>query len=512
MDTKDIMRLIAMAGYLVMIVVIGIWASKRSKTSEEFYLGERGLGPWVSAMSAEASDMSSWLLMGLPGLAYATGLADAGWTAVGLALGTYLNWKIVALRMRTYTEIAGDSITVPDFFSNRFHDRKKILMNVAAIFIFLFFIVYTSSGFVACGKLFESLFGFNYQMSMLISAAAIIIYTIIGGFLAESTVDFIQGMLMIVALLVTIAFGLVTVGGVPAVLESTRDYVGYFNIFSTADPAGGAAVPFGVIKVLSALAWGLGYFGMPHVLLRFMAIRKPQELKKARRIGTTWVVFALCFAVCMGMLGRALYPDLLTGTATENIFIEMCKRLFNTGILPLIGGVMLSGIVAAQTSTSDSQLLIASSAVSQNFFKGWLKPKADDKQVMVVSRVTILIIAVFACILALNPQSSIFNIVSFAWAGFGAVFGPLVLFSLFWKRTTLAGALAGMLSGGIVVFVWNLVLSKLGGIFSLYELLPAFIVSSIMIVVVSLLTRTSDSVEREFDKYQEMTRKYQTEE
>lgn len=501
MEGKELMTLIAMIGYLVMIVAIGVFFSKKNKTSEEFYIGGRGLGPWVTAMSAGASDMSGWLLMGLPGLAYATGLADAGWTAIGLALGTYLNWKLVAVPLRHYTEISSNSITLPDYFSNRFYDEKKILMNFAALFILIFFVVYTSSGFVACGKLFESLFGFNYQVSMIASALIIVIYTAIGGFMAESAVDFVQGILMIVALTVIITIGVVAAGGIPQILASTGANTGYLSIFSSSTQDATKASSFGIIKILSGLAWGLGYVGMPHILLRFMAIRDAQELKKARNIGTTWCIVSLTMAIIIGVVGRALYPTLLTGKATESIFIVMCKTLLDKGFLPIIGGVMLCGILAAQISTSDSQLLLASASVSQNFYKGFLKPNATEKSVMWMSRLTIIGVAICAAVMALNPDSSIFEIVSFAWAGFGACFGPLVVFSLYWKRINLQGAIAGMITGGVAVFVWKMLLSPLGGVFSLYELLPAFIASSIAIIIVSKCTREpSKKIQEEFDK------------
>lgn len=506
MQTQEIITLVAMIAYLVMVVVVGIMASKNSKTAEQFYLGGRGMGPWITAMSAEASDMSGWLLMGLPGLAYASGLADAGWTAIGLAIGTYLNWKVIALRLRSYTVVV-DCITVPDFFSSRYHDKRKILMSLSALFILLFFIVYTSSGFVACGKLFVSLFGFPYLPAMLASAGVILIYTVVGGFLAESTVDFIQGIIMFVSLIAVVAIGVGAVGGPGTLSASANSLDGYLSLFTSHNLETGDSEPFGIYKILSGLAWGLGYVGMPHVLLRFMAIRDGKELKKSRIIGTTWCFISLAMAVLIGMIGRALYPEALSGNATENIFILMCKNLLSGGALPIIGGVMLSGILAAQISTSDSQLLLASSAVSQNFYQQILNKKATDKQIMIVARATILVVAAAAILLALDPDSSVFGIVSFAWAGFGATFGPVIAFSLYWKRANLPGAIAGMLAGGITVLVWKLGLSRLGGVFSIYELLPAFILSSIAIVVVSVLTAPpSDEICAEFDKARAMSK------
>ncbi|MDF2685768.1 MAG: sodium/proline symporter [Clostridia bacterium] len=507
MNGNEIMMLITMICYLVLIVIVGILFGRKNKTSEEFYLGGRGLGPWVTAMSAEASDMSGWLLMGLPGLAYVSGLADAGWTAIGLAIGTYLNWKITAKPLRCYTQIAANSITIPDFFSNRFHDKKKILMNIAAIFIFIFFVVYTASGFVACGKLFVSLFGFDYITSMLVSAAIILIYTVIGGFLAESTVDFIQGILMFISLIVIISLSTGTAGGITQVISDTGAKEGFLSLLSTSNVEENTSTGYSIISILSGLAWGLGYFGMPHVLLRFMAIRNAKELKKSRIIGTTWCVISLTIAVLIGIVGRALYPTLPDGSDAENIFIILSKNLLSGGFLPIIAGVMLCGILAAQMSTSDSQLLVSSSAISQNFFKGLIKPKATDKQVMWVARITIIAVAILAFIIALNPNGSIFKIVSFAWAGFGATFGPLILFSLYWKRTNLPGAITGMVSGGITVLVWKLLLSNLGGIFSIYELLPAFIVSCLSIFIVSMLTKEPEaSIIKDFDDYKELVK------
>ncbi|WP_312642744.1 sodium/proline symporter PutP [Hydrogenoanaerobacterium sp.] len=507
MSNQEVMMLVAMIGYLILIVAIGITFGKHNKTSEEFYIGGRGLGPWVTAMSAEASDMSGWLLMGLPGLAYATGLADAGWTAIGLALGTYLNWVFTARPLRNYTQIANNSITIPDYFSNRFHDSKKILMNIAALFILLFFVVYTASGFVACGKLFASLFGFNYVASMIVSAIIVVVYTVVGGFLAESVVDFVQGTLMFVVLISIVAIGANAAGGFAQVLADGGAREGYLSLLQSNNLETGASSNFDLVKILSSLAWGLGYFGMPHVLLRFMAIRDGRELKKSRRIGTTWCVISLAMAVLIGVVGRTLYPTMLTGNATESIFIEMCKRLLNSGLLPIVAGVMLCGILAAQISSSDSQLLLASSAVAQNFFKGLLKPKATEKEVMNVSRITLILIAVVAALFAMNPNSSVFQIVSFAWAGFGATFGPLIIFSLYWRRINLPGAIAGMVGGGVTVVIWKVLISKLGGIFSVYELLPAFIVSCLCIYVVSKATdEPSKEIYAEFDAYKKMTK------
>lgn len=508
MSAAYMMRLAAMVAYMVLIVVVGVIYSKKNKTSEGFYLGDRGLGPWVVAMSAEASDMSGWLLMGLPGLAYVSGLADAGWTAIGLAIGTYLNWLITGRRLRIYTKVASNSITLPDFFSNRFHDQKKILMNIAALIILVFFIPYTAAGFMTCGNLFNSLFGFNYLTSMIISSVIIVIYTVIGGFLAESTVDFIQGTLMFIALLLIVVLGVVNAGGIGNVIANANALPGFNSLFYSYVEATGTAKPYGALGIASGLAWGLGYFGMPHVLLRFMAIRDANEMKKARRIGTTWVLITMGAALAIGMIGRSLYP-VMSGIEEfqgdpERIFVVMCMRLLNTGLLPIIAGIMLCGVLAAQISTSDSQLLVASSAISQNFYKGLIRTNASEKEVMWVSRVTIVVIAVLGVfVAALVPaDSTIFKVVSFAWAGFGAAFGPLVLFMLFWRRMNIPGAIAGIVVGGASVLIWKFFLSGLGGFFGIYELAPAFVLSCIAIVVVSLLTKAPQkSVLDEFDAY-----------
>ena len=512
MDGNTIQILVAMIIYMAVVIVIGVvFAKKANKSSEDYFLGGRSLGPWVTAMSAEASDMSGWLLMGLPGVAYWCGLADAFWTAFGLAIGTYLNWLIVAKRLRRYSVRANNSITLPDFFSNRFREKKKVIMSIAAIFILIFFTVYAASCFVTCGKLFSTLFGAKYETMMIIGAVFVLLYTILGGFLAESASDFMQGIVMIVALAVIVVISTANAGGIGAVLDNAKSIPGFFEFFGLASPkvadgaqvvgANGlewnAAAKYGFLTVCSTMAWGLGYFGMPQVLLRFMAIRKEEELKFSRRIAMIWVVISLGVAVFIGIAGRALFPTAhLTKAASESIFITLA-----TSSLPaILAGFVMAGILAATISSSDSYLLIAASAFAKNIFQGVAKKKANDKQVMLVTRITLLAIALIAIVIALDENSVIFNVVSFAWAGFGATFGPLMLFSLFWKRTNRAGAIVGMISGGGMVFLWKLVISKLGGVFAIYELLPAFIFSSLCIVVVSLLTAPpSKEIEEDFE-------------
>ena len=499
-----------------MCVVIGIgvyFAKRANQNSDNYYLGGRSLGPWVAAFSAEASDMSGWLLMGLPGLAYWTGLADAFWTAIGLAIGTYVNWLLVAKRLRRYSHVAGNSITLPEFFSNRFHEKHKVILTISSVFILVFFCVYASSCFVTCGKLFSSIFGADYRLMMLCGVAFVVIYTFLGGFLAESTSDFMQAVIMVFALVVVLVSGTVAAGGVGQVFENIRSIPGFLEFFNIASPAldeagnqivqNGAPVfndasPYPLLSVASMLAWGLGYFGMPQVLLRFMAIRKSDELTKSRRVATVWVLISLLSAVTIGLVGRAFNPVAFsTASDAENIFSYLASMLMH----PLFAGLVMAGILAATISSSDSYLLIAASAFSKNLFQGVFHTKVNDKQVMVVSRVTLIVIALIGALIALDENSIIFTIVSFAWAGFGATFGPLMLFSLFWKRTTREGAIAGMLSGGIMVFVWNFLIKPMGGVFGIYELLPAFIISSLFIVAVSLLTREPDKeVLDEFEK------------
>ena len=505
---------VVMLLYMCGIVGIGLYFYKRAqKNSEEYFLGGRSLGPWVTAMSAEASDMSGWLLMGLPGVAYWCGLADAFWTAIGLAIGTYINWLIVAKRLRHYSQISGNAITVPDFFSNRFKENKKVIMGIASVFILVFFTVYAASGFVTCGKLFSTLFGFDYHVMLIVGAAFVVAYTLIGGFLAESVSDFIQAIVMITALVAVIIVGLFQAGGLGAVIENASNIPGFLSLGEIANPITvdgvqpnglfGEASPYGILTVFSMLAWGLGYFGMPQVLLRFMAIRKASEIKKSRRIATVWCVISLAAAVFIGIMGRTLFPthaDLATKGGAESILI-----VFSTEFLPfIVAGLIMAGILAATISSSDSYLLIASSSVSVNIFKGIIKKDKDvnDKQVVWLSRIVLIVIALIGVVIAWDENSVIFTLVSFAWAGFGATFGPLMLFSLFWKRTTRAGAIAGMVTGAASVFLWKLVLNPfVGGVFTIYELLPAFILSSVAIVVVSLLTKKpSAEIEEEFER------------
>lgn len=514
MNSGDRMQIVvAMCSYMVLVIGIGLYYAKRAnESSENYFIGGRSLGPWVTAMSAEASDMSGWLLMGLPGVAYWIGLSDAIWTAIGLGVGTYINWLIVAKRLRKYSTLAGDSITVPDFLSNRFKEKKKVIMTISALFILVFFTIYAASCFVTVGKLFSTLFGIKYHYVMIAGAIFVFFYTVIGGFLAESASDFMQAIVMIFALLTILIVGINVAGGVSAVVENIKAIPGFFDFFGIAQPTVvegvqqlgeggkplfGGAREYGFLTIISTLSWGLGYFGIPQVLIRFMAIRKTEELTQSRRIATTWCVISLLASVAIGLIGRTIYPsELLTQSTSENIFIVMSSNL----LPPLLAGIVMAGILAATISSSDSYLLIAASAFSKNIYQGVLKKDATDKQVMSISRIILLIISLVGVFIALDDTSVIFTVVSFAWAGFGATFGPIILFSLFWKRTTRTGAIAGMISGGSMVFIWKLALKPLGGVFGIYELLPAFITSCIFIILVSLLTKKpSQEITDEFE-------------
>ena len=514
MSSSTICILIAIVAYLGMMLYLGFRYSKASKSSDEFYLGGRQLGPYVTAMSAEASDMSSWLLLGIPGLAYASGICDAAWTAIGLALGTYLNWKLVARRLRRYSVVAGDAITIPDFFSKRFHDDRNIVSTIAALIILVFFCVYVGSCFVTVGKLFSTLFGWDYHLTMVIGAAIVFAYTIIGGYLSVVVTDFIQGLLMFFALAVVFIGSVASAGGIDNTVAFLKGIPGFLDGTHVATPilndageqivkAGqamfGAPADYGIITIISMLAWGLGYFGMPQVLVRFLSIRSSEEIKKSRIIATTWCVISLACGVCIGLVGRAMMPtQFATQAAAENIFIVVSQALLPS----FMCGIVVSGIFAASMSSSSSYMIIGASAVGENIFRGLLHRKATDRQVMMVARITLLVMFIFGIVVAFDQNSSIFQVVSYAWAGLGASFGPLMLTSLYWRRTNKYGAIAGMLSGTATVLIWHNLVKPLGGIFAIYELLPAFIVSLLFIVVVSLLTPApSAEVLHEFDHY-----------
>ena len=446
MSTADICILIAIFAYLAAMIVIGIVFTKKNKSSDDFYLGGRKLGPLVTAMSAEASDMSSWLLMGLPGLAMAGRFAEASWTAIGLAIGPYLNFLIVAKRIRRYSSKI-DAFTIPDFFSKRYKDKHNILSLISALIIIVFFVPYTASGFSACGKLFNTLFGMDYTTAMIISAVVIVAYTTLGGFLAASTTDLVQSIVMTVALIVVLLFGINSAGGWDQVVANVKAIPGFVSFTEVYAGSEGTA-PYNALTIASTLAWGLGYFGMPQLI------------------------------------------------STHGIFPA------------IVAGVILAGILAATMSTADSQLLAASSSVSHNIMHDFFGIKLSEKKAMLLARISVIVISVIAVFMSLNEDSSVFRVVSFAWAGFGAAFGPVVLFALFWKRSIKWGALAGMITGGVMVFVWKYVIAVkfAGTVLEIYELLPAFILASVAIVVVSLITaEPQKEICDEFDEVKAMT-------
>ncbi|MCR5304311.1 MAG: sodium/proline symporter [Lachnospiraceae bacterium] len=489
--------IVTIAVYLFVMILTGIWFSKENNDSGDFYLGGRRLGPLVTAMSAEASDMSSWLLMGLPGVAYLSGVADPGWTAIGLAVGTYLNWLFVARRLRRYTTRLS-TITIPDYFSKRYGDKKGILTCVSAIVIVVFFIPYTASGFAACGKLFSTLFGADYFLSMIISAVIIALYCTLGGFRAVCTTDFIQSICMSISLIIVVFFGISSAGGWDAVVSNASALPGYISLVSTYDAASGTSSPYGFLTILSTAAWGLGYFGMPHILVRFMAIEDENKLNISRRVASIWVVISMGVAILIGIIGLAMskagtIPVFTSSGDSEKVIISIAGVMSQHSVLfAIIAGVILSGVLAATMSTADSQLLASASAISQNLIRDFGKKEIDERKAVRIAQTTVVIISAISVILARNPDSSVFQIVSFAWAGFGAAFGPVMLLSLFWRRSNREGALAGMITGGAMVFIWKFLIKPVGGVFGIYELLPAFLLGLLVNVIVSKATKAPD--------------------
>lgn len=472
--------------YLGLMLWIGAKNYNQSDDLSDYILGGRKLGSWVTAMSAQASDMSGWLLIGLPGAAYAVyqGTSEAIWTAIGLWIGTYCNWKFVAKRLRQYTRKSGDSITLPDFFENRFKDKRHILRVTSGIFIVIFFLVYTAAQFAAGGKLFNTIFGIDYVWGLLIGAVIILAYTSLGGFNAVCITDTIMGLTMFVALIVVPIITTVKMGGIDGVQERlaslTPESLGLF-------PKSNGSI--NTMLLASSLGWGLGYFGQPHILVRFMAIESPDMIKKSRVIAMGWVTITLAAAIVIGIVGKAFMPNLADG---ETIYMELINKMFNQ----VISGVLMTAILAAIMSTASSQLLVAASSVSTDIYATLFKKDLKDPKIVYISRITVVIISVIAIVLALNPESSVFALVAFAWGGFGATFGPMLIFALFWRRTTLAGAGVGMIVGGIADFLWYWLK---GGIWDIYEIIPGFILASITIVVVSLLTEPNKEVMAEFD-------------
>ena len=504
MNSTTIWILVAFAAYMVMMLVIGASYMKTGKSTEDYFLGGRKLGGWVVALSAQASDMSGWLLMGLPGSVYALGTGQM-WIAVGLFLGTVANWLIISGRLRRYTIVANNSLTLPAYFENRFHDKKRILLGISSVVIVIFFLVYTASAFASGGKLFSTVFGCSYHVSLTIGAVIILAYTFMGGFMAVCTTDFIQGMLMLVALVTVpvVAFALMGGNVGPALEQTGVSAANFLNVMKNGDNN------FTAVEIISQLAWGLGYCGMPHILVRFMAVKNQKELNKSKGIAIIWVALSLAFAVVIGVLGRAyLYPTILgaDGGSTEIVFIEMIKQVFTVDIrLPIVAGLFLCGILAAIMSTADSQLLVTASSMSEDIYKGIIKKDATEEKVMKMSRYTVLGVAVLAYLIAWDPNSSIMGLVSNAWAGLGAAFGPTVLMSLFWKRCNLQGAVAGIVSGGLTVIVWDYIPlvagQTLGTVTGLYSLAIGFLISIVLIVIVSLCTKAPDaSIIAEFER------------
>ena len=515
MLTGDFLIMLAMLIYFVVVITIGFVYSKRSNSStSEYFIGGRKVGPWFTALSAEASDMSGYLLMGLPGLAYWCGASDVGWTCIGLAIGTWLNWKFVAERLRRYSVKAGNAITVQGFYSTRFHDNKNIVSTVAAIITLIFFAVYCGSCFVTCGRLFNALFGWNYATMMIMGALIVFLYTMVGGYLSVVATDFVQGCIMFFALAIVVIGSVVMATGVDGAVAFLHDIPGFLSMSTIATPllgpdgqqmveAGkplfGAAGEYGLLTVISTMRWGLGYFGMPQILVRFMGIRSAEEVKVSRRIAVIWVVISMACAVLIGIMGRAILPaDLLTNASAETIFIVMSKIM-----LPSFAcGLVVCGILAASMSSASSYLLITGSAVGENIFRGLFKREATDNQVLIVSRITLAVVLIFGILIAYDENSVIFTVVSYAWAGLGASFGPLTILALYWRRLTKEGAIAGMIGGAAMVLIWHNLIKPIGGVFGIYELLPAFLFSAICIVVVSLLTKAPDQeVLDEFDHY-----------
>ena len=509
MSAQIVAKIIAFVLYLGFMVYIGLRSAKKNNSSMDFFLGGRKVGPWITALSAEASDSSAWLLMGLPGLCYLGGVKETFWTAVGLIVGTYLNWLFVAKPLRKCTISFGDSITIPEFFTNRFKDKTHLLTIISVFFIVLFFTIYTASGFVACAKLFNSVFGLKYHIGLVIGLVVILSYTILGGYLAVCTTDFIQGALIFVAFVFSAVIAVVSLGGPAEAMAKVSD----FSVRAVNGQFGAEMAEkfidnksFSAMSVISALAWGLGYFGMPHIIIRFMGIRSNAEIKTARRVGTVWMVIAYIGTFIIGSLGTVYLAGgdlanplmILSGGAEETVFSATMQQMYPA----FIAGLFLCAILAASMSTADSQLLSASSAVSLDIYKGLINKDADEKTVMNVSRITVLVIAAIAFVLSLNPASSIFGLVSYAWAGFGSTFGPLVILALFWRGMTNKGAIAGLIAGGVTVVLWH---NLKDGIFNVYEILPGFIACLVFAVAVSLLDRNKNpEMLAEFDAYKKM--------
>ncbi|WP_042222364.1 sodium/proline symporter PutP [Oceanobacillus manasiensis] len=490
--------LITFIFYLVGMIVVGIVTYRMTNTLSDYVLGGRKLNSWVAAFSASASDFSGWLLIGLPGAAYAAGLGQWSlWIAIGLAVGAMINWQYVAKRLRIYTEYSNNSITLPQFFENRFRDNSHLLRVISAVFILAFFLFYTASGLVAGAKLFQGTFDMDYHFALTIGAIIIVSYTFLGGFLAVSYTDFVQGVLMSAALLFTSIYGLIQIGGFGELFNQLGQITpNLINAFAATDYNQAEGIlweplgAIGAVGIISALAWGLGYFGQPHILARFMAIRSHKEVRKARLISVSFgLVIPLYGALIVGMLGIVTFTEPLADS--EQVFIQLVQVIYN----PWIAGILLAAVLAAIMSTVDSQLLVSSSALSEDFYRRYFRKSASDKELVWVGRISVLVIAIIAIMLAWNETSSVLDLVSYAWAGFGATFGPAVLFSLFWRKMSRNGAVAGIIVGGVTVFLWPLTGS------ALYEIVPGFVLSSIAIILFSLIGNgPSKEIQEEYDK------------
>lgn len=514
MSTNTIIVLVAFVIYMGMMILIGALNSKNSN-NEDYFLGGRGLSSWTAALSAQASDMSGWLLMGLPGAIYLAGSGEM-WIAIGLLIGTVLNWMLVARRLRKYTIVANNSLTIPSFFENRFKDKKGVMKIVASIVIIVFFAVYTASAFSAGAKLFANVFGKGaddqtaYMTGLIVAAVVILVYTLLGGFKAVCYTDFVQGMLMLVAILsVPILAYFIIIHG-----TDSHSVTGEMAKHGVADPAGflsllknGDGSPITWQSIVSGLGWGLGYFGMPHILVRFMAIKSDKEVKKSRVIAIVWVIFSLLAACLLGLIARGYLTETLTEATSETVFIRCIQQLFDGNfILVFVGGVFLCGILAAIMSTADSQLLVTASSVSEDMYKGVIKKDASEKSSLLVGRIAVVVTAVIAFVIAINPDSSVMGLVSDAWAGFGAAFGPVILLSLFWKRFNLSGAVAGMITGFLTIIIWDYIPffeegATIGTKTGVYSLVIGFALALIVAVVVTLITKApSKEITTEFDK------------
>lgn len=476
---------ISVAAYMVLMLLIGYFAFKRTSNLSDYMLGGRTLGPAVTALSAGASDMSGWLLLGLPGAMFASGISSA-WIVIGLTLGAWANWLYVAPRLRTYTEIAEDSITIPGFLENRFYDRSKVLRLVSGLVIIIFFTFYVSSGMVSGGVLFESTFGLDYHTGLWVVTGVVVAYTLFGGFLAVSWTDFVQGIIMVVALILVPIVALMNVGGVGPSIETVRSINdSYLNIFTGTS----------LLGIVSLFAWGLGYFGQPHIIVRFMAISSIKEIKKARRIGMSWMIFSSIGAMVTGFVGLAYFTDNNLELADpETIFIELGTILFH----PIITGFLISAILAAVMSTISSQLLVTSSSLTEDLYKTFFRRNATDRELVFLGRLAVLLVSIIALLLSWEQNDTILNLVGYAWAGFGSAFGPVVLLSLYWKRMTRWGALAGMIAGALTVIIWaNTPLSD-----TVYEMIPGFAASLAAVIIVSSLTTPAAETLRRFEEFE----------